>query len=149
MTNKIALFILLWLSHCQLGLKSEYTGGVTQETLIGTSWQQINSDFDGTYLIWEFVNSSELLNIQRGVSLYYTWEPYTEINGTVSPNPQNQAVFKLTSSVPGATFHQYMLFWMINASGTVAVIQVFSTPEDVVRYIVNERYVYQANFKKL
>ncbi|MGL4677520.1 MAG: hypothetical protein ACRCWI_07635 [Brevinema sp.] len=149
MINKIPLLIFLCLSGCQLGLKSDYTGGVTQDILINTIWQQINSDFDGTYLIWEFVDSSTLLNIQRGVSLFYTWEPYTKINGTVSPNPVNQAVFQLTSSIPGATLDQYMLVWIINANGTTAVIEVFSTPEDIIRYLVNQKYVYQANFKKI
>lgn len=142
-------FLSLCLSSCQRGITSDYRGGITQDTLIGQTWQEINSDFDGTYRRWFFQDKNLVINSLRGVLLYYQWEPY-EISGTVSPNPENQAVFKLTSSSPGGVFYQYLLVWFINAEGTTAVFQAYATPQDVTRYLVKtDGYVSGPNFKKI
>lgn len=134
---------------CSLGLHSDYTGGITQDTLIDSTWQQINTDFDGTFLIWYFKDDTTLINQQRGVSLIYTWAPCT-ITGTVQPDPENQAVFKLTSGSPGGTLDQYMLVWFINAAGTTAVFQVYTSLQDVTRYLVNvQSTVTEPNYKKI
>lgn len=141
--------MLLLLTACQLGLISEYTGSVNQDTLIGSTWQEINSEFDGTYKRWYFQSNTNLIQSLRGAALYYSWKPYT-MTGTVQPNPQNQAVFELSSSMPGGTLKQYMLVWLINEQGTTAVIQVYTTPQDIRRFLVNIKGVITSpNYKKV
>ena len=145
----ILCIFLLSFAYCQLGITSDYTGGITQATLIGDTWQEINTDFDGTYRRWFFMNDTQVVNSLRGVTLYYDWEPF-EISGTVNPNPQNQAVFRLKSNSPGGVLYQYMLVWFINAEGTSAVFQVYTTPQDVTRYLVNVQHsVSGPNFNKI
>lgn len=143
------VLMLFLLATCQVGLISEYTGGVNQNTLIGATWQEINSDFDGTYKRWYFQSDTILIQSLRGAALYYSWQPYT-MTGTVQPNPQNQAVFEISSGMPGGTLKQYMLVWLINAQGTTAVIQVYTTPQDVRRFLVNVNgAVTSPNYKKI
>jgi len=130
------LGLLFSISSCEKGIKSQYKGGITKDTLIGHTWQQKNSDFTGTYQRWFFLNDSQIVYSIRGASSYYEWETY-ELTGTVKPNPDNQVVFKLKSGAPGGTLYQYLLIWFINVEGTTAVFQVYTTPEDIIRYLVN------------
>lgn len=150
MKNVFLLSFILLLSSCQTALTSSYTGGVTKATLLKTTWQEINTDFDGTFLIWEFVNETTVNNIQRGASLEYTdWIEFPLPQGPNSPNPANQGVFRMTGGGPGETLQQYMFVWILNSAGNQAVIQVFSTPEDILRFIANLNEVSQANYQKV
>ncbi len=145
----ILCILMLGFAYCQVGLTSDYTGGITQTTLIGSTWQEIETDFDGTYRRWFFMDDVQIVNSIRGSTLYYDWEPY-EITGTVAPNPQNQAVFRLKSGSPGGVLYQYMLVWFINVEGTSAVFQVYTTPQDITRYLVNvQNSVDGPNFQKI
>lgn len=150
MWNKLLLAMLFLLTSCDTGLTSSYTGGVTKETLIGTTWQEINTDYDGTYLIWKFISEDCVVNAIRGVNTQYTWEVCT-ISGTVTTDSENQAVFKLSGggSLGESDMKYYMFFWMLDSSGTEAIIETYATLEDVTRYIVNEKYASGANFKKI
>lgn len=153
MIKFLFIFLLMsFLNSCQTtpSLTSNYTGGVTKEMMLHSTWQEINADFDGTFIIWEFVNENTINNIQRGASLEYSnWKEYTFPPGPSSPNPQNQGVFSMTSGAPGETLNQYLFVWVIDSAATKAVMQVFSTPEDILRFIANINAVHQANYQKV
>ncbi len=150
MRNKILLAILFLLANCESDLTSSYTGGVTKDTLIGTSWKDISTDYDGTDFIWEFISEDCVVNAIRGVFTEYTWEVCT-ISGTVTTDSENQAVFKLSGggSLGDSDMEEYMFFWMLNTAGTEAIIETYTTLEDITRYIVNEGDASGANFEKI
>ncbi|MGL4367498.1 MAG: hypothetical protein ACRCTQ_04365 [Brevinemataceae bacterium] len=146
--NYIIFFMCLACRCSALSLQSEYTGGITQSTLIGTLWREINGDFNGTFQRWFFKDSTTLIQNLRGAILYYTWEPYTLV-GTVSPNPENQAIFKVTSGSPGGQMDQYMLVWFINKEGTTAVFEIYTDLQDITRFLVNINKVYAPNYEQV
>lgn len=151
MKKYIFILLLLTLSSCQSGkLVSNYTGGVSKDMLVNSAWQEINTSFDGTYFIWDFINETNVNSIQRGASIEYTnWIVY-DLPGPEQPNPENQGVFRMSGSVPGISpYEQYMFVWIIDSAATQAYIRVFTDSIEISRLLLNLSSVHSVNYHKI